>query len=81
MKKPNPHIARYLKERDRAREAGDRLATAVRDYLRGQLEEKDIKEALLKYAEDEGWGGAAMSFVIREGVARGQLDVVTANQG
>lgn len=80
MTKQDPHTARYLRERDCAREAGDRLATAVRDYLRDQLGKEDIEKALLKYAEDEGWGGPAMSFIIREGEKRGQLDVIRANQ-
>lgn len=67
-------------ERDKARDDGDRLAKAVQDHLRGQIDLEGLRLALVQYAEDQNWGGPAMNFIIRKGDKAGSLDVVSANK-
>ena len=52
-----------LQERDKARDDGDTLATAVLAFLKGRLDECDLALALMGYCEGQGWNGPAATFV------------------
>lgn len=60
---------RWLRQRDQARAAGDRLARAVAAQLRG--EQVDLAAALQNYGEDDGpwWASEAA----RQHQARGEV--------
>ena len=55
--------ARWLRERDQARDAGDKLAVAVKQYLDNKASAADLEKALATYCEREGWHGPACSWV------------------
>lgn len=54
---------RLLGQRDKARDAGDRLAADVLELFQRRPDPDRVLAALRQYAKSEGWGGPAMSWI------------------
>jgi hypothetical protein len=52
----------YLSQREKARNDGDKLAVAVRAFLKGKAKLGALKKALMLYCVEQSWNGPAASW-------------------